>query len=1227
MKRTFLAAAAATAPLLAAAWPALAQVTISTATSTPVQTSTANNGQPADVTVATGGSIGITNPGVDLTLNSNNSVTNAGELGATGLDNTVGLQVIGGFTGAVLNSGTINITETNTAPADPNQDGLATGPFAVGSDRIGLEVVAPASGPTTFIGSITNTGPITVIGNNSEGVSIQAPISGDFMSLVVTPATSSTAATVVSGSITVTGQNAIGLQVTPGGAIGGNTRITAVSASGPGAQAVQLNGAVGGFVNISSGIAATGYRATSRQPNPAIANLYTQAELQQGGAAVTIGGDVGHGLIVSSPPPILSTTNLDQDADGVPDSLQGSGSILALGSSPAMQIGAASQPGGQSVTLLHPVTLGAYTASNFISVYNSSPPAQGFALVNQGNIAAQGLFDQLTSPNLLSPVSATAVQIGGQVLISPVTYTFNSSNQVTGTTPAVWAPTDSVTLVGGLYNSGTIAATAYQANATAIHIGADPTVVTPTVGAVVSVPTIYNDGQIYASSIQVNSATTVTVNPNGLPSTPAPTPVSVSAISIEVGSSVATLTNNGGILAELTGTGGVGGSTTAIIDRSGSLQTVNNAGSIIALLNQTLATTPMPLTNAAGASNTVAIDLSAGVLPQTINQTFLPLASSASVTVYTATSAYTVGQLVSDTGSIFVNVVAAAAGVDPINNPSFWRQIGATSPSIIGDVYLGSGPDTLNIQAGQVRAGTIAMGGALNVITVNGTAASPTTVSGAFTQKPGGQFQISVDNGTLSDTNPAKGQSATSIAIGPAGVLEIGIDPVNNRNTQFITSGLTTIAAGGQVGLTLQSLQLSGVQTYTVIQGAPGSITAPGLGSTSFGNTPFLYSASAALVPADPATGDSEIQLTVTRKSAADLNFNRAEASAFDAVLTTLATPNATSLGIQQALLAQTTEPGLKSVYDQMLPNQAQGIFQALDSAAEKISAMTATPPDNATHVGGTSLWLQEVNERVERDGVDTLGSKAQALGLVGGYERMGVAGGAVGVTVAYMNAQETSTAAQLGARDVASLVEASVYVRRSLGNLTISARGGGGYGWFSEDRIFSSGGAFSQAQASWTGTFFDGHFGLAYEVKLFGPYYARPEVSVDYLRLHQSGYQENGATTSFNLAVAPQDDTQFSGQGLMVLGRQWGRTSWLRTEVRLGYREVFSGQVGETTATFADGTPFTLAGDPEKGGWATVGFSLKSGSEFSYFALEGDADFRKGQRRYDMRVAGRSVF
>ncbi|HEY1449051.1 MAG TPA: autotransporter outer membrane beta-barrel domain-containing protein [Caulobacteraceae bacterium] len=1218
MKRKFLAAAAATAPLLIAAWPAFAQVTISTATTAPVKTSTANNGSPSDVTVAAGGSITVGSPGTDLTLDSNNKVTNAGALGATNQDNTIGLDIVGGSTGSATNTGAINITETYTAPSDPNNDGLLTGAFAMGTDRVGLEV----SGSTIFDGSIINTGTITVQGNDSEGVSIQAPISGDFLSIVVTPATSTAAATVASGMVSIIGQNVVGIQITPTGGIGGDARIASVSATGPGAQAVQLNGAVGGFVNLSSAVVATGYRTTTRQTSPNVSVLYSQEQMQQGGAAVTLGANIGEGFIISAPPPVLSTTVLDQDGDGVPDSLQGTGTVISYGSSPAVQVGAVSQKGAAPAD----ITLGAYTASKFVSTYNSAPPTQSFGLVNQGTISAQGLFDQLTSPFLLAPVSATAMQIGGQVLITPVTYTFNSSFQVTGTTPAVWGPTGSVTITGGIYNSGTISALAYQANATAIHIGADPMVVTPTSGAVVTIPTIYNDGQIFASSIQINSSTTETVNGGKLPNTPAPIPVNVTAILIEADSSVTTITNNSGIFAELTGTAGVGGVTTAILDKSGTVQTINNAGNIVAVLNNTLSTAALPTHSPSGASNTVAIDLSAGTSAQTINQDFLPLSSSASVTPYMATQAYKPGELVSLQGAIYVNVTAAAAGLDPITNPTLWREVGATSPSIIGDIYMGSGPDTLNIHAGIVEAQVISMGAGLNTISVDGTTAQPTFVQGAFTQKPGGQFQISVNNGTLSDLNPALGQAATTITIGATGVLEIAADPANNRNTQFITSGATTIAAGGQIGLTLTSLQSNAIQTYTVILGAPGSISAPALGPTSIGNEPFFYSAVATFVPQDPA-GDAEVQLVVRRKTTAELGFNAAEASALDAILADTNSPAAANSGIAHSLLAQTTEENLKSVYDQLLPNQNQGIFEALDSAVEKISAMTGTPPNNANHVGGTSLWLQEVNERVHRDTGDTLGSTAQALGLVGGYERMGVAGGAVGVTLAYFNAQESTTAAQLGAHDVASLIEASLYYRRSVGNLTFSARGGGGYGWFSQDRRFVSGAVFEEAQADWTGDFIDAHAGLAYEVKLFGPYYARPEVSVDYLRLHQSGYQEHGTDAAFNLAVAPSDDTQASAQALMVLGRQWGRASWFRTELRLGYREVFDGSVGNTTANFIDGTPFTLAGDPEKGGWATVGFSLKSGSQFSYFALEGDADFRKGQQRYDLRVAGRSVF
>jgi len=39
------------------------------------------------------------------------------------------------------------------------------------------------------------------------------------------------------------------------------------------------------------------------------------------------------------------------------------------------------------------------------------------------------------------------------------------------------------------------------------------------------------------------------------------------------------------------------------------------------------------------------------------------------------------------------------------------------------------------------------------------------------------------------------------------------------------------------------------------------------------------------------------------------------------------------------------------------------------------------------------------------------------------------------------------------------------------------------------------------------------------------------------------------------------------------------------------------------------------------------VGFSIKGGTQYSYIALEGDANFRSGEQEYDLRIAGRSMF
>jgi hypothetical protein len=1190
MKRNSLVAAVSLAPwLLLATGPARATDSITTTTTTPVATATATNGAPDNIDVASGGSVSPTSPAVAVTLNSSNVVTNEGTISFSAVSNATGIQVLGGNTGSVTNTGSITISDNYTATTDTNT-GLLTGVFAQGSNRAGIQV---SGGAGAFTGGISNFATISVNGDNSYGVDIETPITGSYLSVQVTPATSSTAETVASGTITVIGGESAatattGFHIGATGAVGGDVTLGYVSATGVGARAVDIEGAVGGVVNLTGAITDTGYRSTARSNYPTIADLYTAAELQQGGVAVTIGANVGGGVILSAPP-LDAITNASTASDVIANTsilqtLQGTGSITSYGASPALLIGSAANS----------VELGVVGAANTVFGEQGSG---AYGLVIQGSITGNGVFDQVTTPNLPAAVPAAAIQIGlpgGQAAI----------------------------IDGGIYNTGAINALAYQAGATAIHFyGGGQT------------PLIINDGVITANSVQENTATT------GVP------PVNVYGLLLESGANVKSLVNNSAITANITGTGGVGGTVGAIIDRSGSLTSILNTGTISAQATQTLITAPMPVT-------ATAIDLSAGTTAQTITQSLTTNTTVTGSAAYNNTISYSQGQIVNYNGLVYQATTATGVAVDPLDYPSYWRQIGALSPYINGSILFGSGGANLTVNAGAVTGEIINLGpGSNNSLTINGAAgslASATSVTGAIEEvdpslaqaqvlgtaalagSGNGSLTINVNNGTLTDTNP-NAERINSINVGANGVLVVAADPAHGVNTQFITSGASTFAQGAQIGVTLLSIPASLTQTYTVLQTTgSGTLSAGTFGGAALSNAPWLYTALANYVPAAAPGDPSEIELTVTRKSAAQIGFNAAEASALDAVLA--AAPANTV--IQTALLTQNTESGLKSVYDQLLPSQGQGLFDALDAAAQAIGAMTSTAPEAASRVAGTSLWLQEINERVDRTGLQTEGSNAKLLGIVGGYELMGPGGGALGLTLAYFNASEQDKALQIGAGVVASMVEAGAYYRRSIGHFTVSARAAVGYASFSDNRVFvtsttinnSTTGAELAASSNWDGLFYDGHFSAAFEQPL-GRFYARPEFSADFLQLDETAHNDSGGGDAFDLNVASRDSSRLSGQAILVVGRGWGQASWLRTELRGGYREILSGSVGDTVASFNGGNPFTLAPENDKGGWLTAGFSIKGGSQYSYLALEGDIDFRAGEQRYDLRIAGKSIF
>ena len=196
--------------LAGVSFPAMADdLTISSEVKSPVSTATAANNSPGDITIVTGGSINVAVQGAAATLNSNNTIDNAGVIQNTYSGNgAVGVHILGGNTGAFTNeagstteisagggNGTKNIGLLLDGPSAFNGNisfGTGSNLVAIGNDSIGVAIQAPLNG------SLSNGAISSLVGQNITGMLVTAPISGSVTT---------------SGSITVVGTAAPSNQI------------------------------------------------------------------------------------------------------------------------------------------------------------------------------------------------------------------------------------------------------------------------------------------------------------------------------------------------------------------------------------------------------------------------------------------------------------------------------------------------------------------------------------------------------------------------------------------------------------------------------------------------------------------------------------------------------------------------------------------------------------------------------------------------------------------------------------------------------------------------------------------------------------------------------------------------------------------------------------------------------------------------------------------------------
>lgn len=214
--------------------------------------------------------------------------------------------------------------------------------------------------------------------------------------------------------------------------------------------------------------------------------------------------------------------------------------------------------------------------------------------------------------------------------------------------------------------------------------------------------------------------------------------VNVRAVQVDAGASLASIYNSGTVSSALTSNKG---SSTAILDASGTVREVVNARTIAATITKADST-------AAQTGRAIALDLRTNTAGVTVRQ-------------------------------------VANASTD-------------VTSAIVGDVLFGSGAARLDLLAGTLD-GAVAFGSGADTLTIDGGA----KLTGAITDAGGG-LAMTVTKGRLTATN-ADVINLTSLNVGAAGELVFTADPANSKATQLNVSGAANLAAGAKIGLQFAS--------------------------------------------------------------------------------------------------------------------------------------------------------------------------------------------------------------------------------------------------------------------------------------------------------------------------------------------------------------------------------------------------------------------------------------
>ena len=1113
-------------------------IEVSTATTTPVTTSTANGGAADDVTVTEDGSVDVSgNDGaVAITVDSNNNVAvNGGTLTAEDTNNVTGILVTASATDAdiTIDGGTISLTEDYTRE-DQDDDGDLDGALAIGENRSAIFVAA--GGALTGDIRIKGDASLEVEGNNSSGVYVDRVLDGTYAQ---------------DGTVSVIGDNAQGVQVRDD--ITGDVLISgSINAQGQNAEGLYIGGDVGGNLTIESSVTSTGFTSAAQtnyiRPNAVnedtlpVDERLDADDLFDNNFAVSVNGGLSNGLLINGAYDdfVSAEDAADETKDTIEDFDENRtvGNITSYGSGVALGITAQS---GEDLVLGAVVetvrdTLDDDGDEDTEEVLATFTYDQGF--INRGTVFASGLnvgFD------------ATALRVQGA--------TDGTAN---------------VVITGGMLNTGTIEAQAFEADAYAAYLGD---------GAVIGA---------FENSGTIEAVTNTLVNNSAV------------ALYIADGASVTSLKNSGTIDASSVG---FGAQATGVLDAGDTLREIENTGLIFGRLTS-------DGRDDLGLGSAVAIDLSGQTLGASILQferdAVEDINGDGEIDSNDTLNPQLVGDVLFGSGDdsfrilsgIMVGDVSFGAGdaVYELSNASGY-----------GDVTFGGDTFTATLTGAETTTGqasNFALGAAAGAFSIT----DNSVINGAFTSSANAaSFTIADSNVTLLKATDLQ---LDSLSVSGASQLSFEIDPQNARTTPFMTVANSATIGSGTTLLPILTSIVDEDFSVTLVQA--GTLNFGGsLADLQTENLPFIYNVTFSTT--DGAVDTLDLNFDI--KTADELQLDPNQASALGAVLEL-------AVGDEEvgaAISSLTTQQSFNQAYNLLLPQRTDAATRYLESQSN--AAFSALSEHLAlTRLSGeraNGIWVQENFSSIDTDGSDlTPGYNGRGLGLSVGMDWNLLGLDAVGIMGTMTDGKFEE---ETGGDNPVNMKSFGLggYLWERLGPVDLQFAAQYALVNHTSYRDISVGDYRSEVSAEWDGTSQSASFIASSE---FGSerFRVTPRIGVDYFALQQDGYEET-ASNGLNLAVGDADTnklTASAGLGLAMVWRtgvnrgRYARSigegtpsidtrSAVRAGLDLGYRSTLSSDAFEVDAGYVgyDST-FKLVSQEEYGDAFTAGLSLLAGSD-----------------------------